>query len=91
MRKLTKAQAAALAKIEDNPGGVEAITRLRTDMLRINGNAEHSLERAGLIEKRDVAEMIRTVGGKEHRIMIRAWKLTAEGADALHAATHKAA
>lgn len=50
-RKLTAKQAEALALIEDNPGRVEAITRVLKGMLRFNGNTELALMRAGMIEK----------------------------------------
>lgn len=92
MPKLTKTQLAALAKIEDNPGTVEAITRVWKQWSRINGNVEHSLTKLGLIEKsQEAREVTYFTHGREHTVNIHWWTLTAAGADALHAATHAAA
>lgn len=91
MPKLTTAQLTALAKIEDNPGTVEAITRVWSQWLRINGNVEHSLTKLGLIEKsQESREVTYFPHGREHTVNVHWWTLTTAGADALHAATHAA-
>jgi hypothetical protein len=88
MPKLTAAQLTALAKIEDNPGTIEAITRVCKGWGRIHGNAEHALTKLGLIEKsQGVQPVTFTAYGKQHAVDVRWWKLTAEGADALREAT----
>jgi hypothetical protein len=87
MPKLTAAQLTALAKIEDNPGTVEAMTRVWKDWGRINGNVEHSLTKLGLIEKsRESREVSYFTHGREHTVNIHWWTLTAAGADALREA-----
>lgn len=92
MLKLTKAQLAALAKIEDNPGTIEAVTRIVKGWGRIHGNVEHTLLKLDLIEaSQDVRPVTYTAYGKQHSYDVRWWKLTTAGADALHAATHAAA
>lgn len=92
MPNLTKAQLTALAKIEDNPGTVEAITRVWKQWGRINGNVEHSLTKLGLIEKSPEArEVTYFTHGREHTVNVHWWKLTTAGADALRAATLAAA
>jgi hypothetical protein len=92
MPKLTAAQLTALAKIEDNPGRVEAITRVWKDWGRINGNVEHSLTKLGLIEKsQESREVTYFTHGREHTVDIRWWKLTSAGADALRETTFAAA
>jgi len=92
MRKLTTRQLEALAKIEDNPGTVEAITRIVKGWGRIHGNIEHALIDLGLIEQsQGVQPVTYVMYGKEHTFDARWWKLTVKGADALHAATHAAA
>ena len=83
MQKLTKTQAAALALIEDNPRRVEAGTRLRRDMLRINGNMENALNRHGFIVTHEVGVDTRIAYGEQVTATIRAWKLTEAGREAL--------
>jgi hypothetical protein len=92
MPKLTTAQLTALAKIEDNPGTVEAMTRVCKGWGRIHGNVEHTLTKLGLIEKsQGVQPVTFTAYGKQHAVDVHWWTLTTAGADALHAATHAAA
>lgn len=81
--KLTKAQAAALALIEDNPRRVEAITRLRRDLLRINGNVEHTLRYSGWVEPVSLGQHTRVERGQELVTVLFAWKLTEAGRTAL--------
>jgi hypothetical protein len=83
MQKLTKAQATALALIEDNPRGVEAITRLRRDMLRINGNVEHTLRYSGWVEPVSLGRHERVERGQTLVTVLFAWKLTEAGRTAL--------
>lgn len=92
MRKLTTAQLNALAKIEDNPGTIEAVTRIVKGWGRIHGNVEHTLLSLDLIAPSDgVQPVTYTAYGTEHTYDARWWKLTQAGADALHAATHASA
>lgn len=81
--KLTKTARAALELIAQG-ANVEAVTRLMKDMRRINGNLEHSLVQRGLIEAVNHGEMTRHVGGKDHTVMIRVWRLTDAGKAALY-------
>ena len=89
MHTLTERQADALALIEDNPEGVEAVTRIGTGYVRINGNVENVLTRHGLIEKTETYRTLDTVaydgGDFERRVYF--WKLTEAGRDALRATT----
>jgi hypothetical protein len=80
---VTKTQAAALALIEDNPRRVEAVTRLRRDLLRINGNVEHTLRYSGWVEPVSLGDHTRTAYGATVTVPLFAWKLTEAGRTAL--------
>lgn len=85
MRKLTvtKAQAAALALIEDNPRRVEAVTRLDSSLLRVNGNVETTLQMKGWVERVELGEHARRAYGKLTTVTLHAWRLTESGREAL--------
>lgn len=86
--KISKAQEKALRLIKENPGNVVAYQRLSgLDMLRINGNTENSILRAGLAATRKVA-LKRPVyfrhQGDSHAVnSVEVWELTDAGREAL--------
>ena len=88
--KLSKAQRTALQTINDNPGNVIAWQRLEgLEMLRINGNTENRVYRAGLAATREV-QLARPVyfrhQGDTHTVTtVEVWELTDKGREALGA------
>jgi hypothetical protein len=80
--KLSKAQTLALQTIADNPGNVVAILRLSQlkDMIKINGNVETTLSRAGLIEEVSTGRTVTHSGGT---CAVSTWELTTAGRAAL--------
>lgn len=82
--KLTLAQKNALQVIADNPGRVEAVTRIAGDWLRINGNTERKLCELGLITKSvEAREIMRIVQGWMRRDPAYFWVLTDAGRAAI--------
>jgi hypothetical protein len=86
--EISKAQRAALQTINDNPDNVIAWQRLEgLKMLRINGNTENSIHRAGLATTREV-QLARPVyfrhQGDTHTVTkVEVWDLTDKGREAL--------
>lgn len=87
IHKPTVKQAAALALIEDNPRRVEAISRLRGDLLHVHGIVERGLENNGWVARVSLGEHTRTAYGSPVTVELFAWKLTTWGADALRDVT----
>lgn len=80
--KLTQAQTKALQTIADNPGNVVATLRLSQlgHMVKINGNVETTLDRAGLIEEVPTGRTVTHSGGT---CEVNTWELTDAGRAAL--------
>lgn len=82
MSKLTAAQTKALQTVADNPGAVVAWLRGENDYMKINGNTETNLFRAGLITEVYRETRVRSYGS-EYRL--GTWEITDAGREALGA------
>jgi hypothetical protein len=76
--KLSAAQTKALQTIAENPGNVVATLRLSQlkHMVKINGNVETTLDRAGLIEEVHTGRTVTHSGGT---CKVNTWELTTAG------------
>lgn len=80
MKKLTASQTKALRTVAENPGLVIAWLRGENDYLKINGNTETNLMRAGLIKSVYRETRVRSYGAEYE---VSTWEITDAGREAL--------